>query len=152
MGEAWFMSAKRRMYPLLLGALDAVDDGEIASALEQTATGPGSFGQYEEWTVGFHYLLPRLVARDRSLESLGGLEVLFTGFMAQHPSEDGAWPYPQFRTDALATLGRLTMAPRFWPGDPPEQGENPERCFRLVQGGRAPVGLAVLLRQVPAGR
>lgn len=116
MGEAWFMSAKRRMYPSLLGDLDAVDDREISSALQEIATGPGGFGQREEWTVWFHHLLPRLVARDRPLQAFGGLEVLFTAFMVQHRDTDGPWPYPGFRADALATLGRSVMAPHLWPG------------------------------------
>ena len=116
MGEAWFMSRKRRMYPLLLGDLDAVDDREIASALKELAGGPGCFGQREEWTAWFHHLLPRLVARDRPLDTYGGLELLFTAFMDQHPAADGPWPYPQFRADAVATLGRLVMTPRCWPG------------------------------------
>ena len=115
MGEAWFMALERRMYAQLLDDLDTVDDGEIEKALEQTATGPGSFGQREEWTEWFHYLLPRLVTRDWHTGLHSSMEVLFTAFMAQHPWVESPWPYQRFRTDALATLGRFVMAPRFWP-------------------------------------
>ena len=115
MGEAWFMGLERRMYAQLLGDLDTVHDKEIEEALEQTATGPGSFGPHEEWTVWFHYLLPRLITRDWNTGLHSSMEVLVTAFMAQHPWADGPWPYQQFRTDALATLGRFIMAPRFWP-------------------------------------
>ena len=69
-----------------------------------------------EWTAWFHHLLPRLVTRDRGTELHDGKELLFTAFMAQHRQADGVWPYPQFRTDTLATLGRFIMAPRSWPG------------------------------------
>ncbi len=158
MGEAWFMSPKRRMYPLLLGDLDAVDDGEIASALEQVATGTSSFGPHEEWTAWFHHLLPRLVARDRTLGSYSGLEVLFTAFMAQHPSGNGPWPYPEFRADALATLGRLAMAQHLWPGGRPDAAaclgkwETPSGLFGWYRaGGLLSASLFFCAKYLPAG-
>jgi len=115
MGEAWFMGDVRTMYPQLLGDLDALPDAVIARALEDIATGSSNFGPFEEWTQWYHYLLPRLVEREWVPSLSHPAELLFTAFMAQHPAPDGSLPYPAFRHDALATLGRYIMSPRFWP-------------------------------------
>lgn len=125
MGEAWFMAPERRMYPRLFDPLDSVADKEIESALEQIATGPGGFGQLREWTIWYHYLLPRLIGRDWGPCIWHPAELLITAFMAQHPDSNGHWPYRDFRADALRTLGRYIMSPPFWP-----DGElDVERCL-----------------------
>lgn len=113
MGEAWFMSEQRVTFPLLLGELDALPNRKIRRPLEEIASGPCSFGQLDEWTQWFHYLLPRLIPRVHGAWSLVG--VLVTGFMAQHPDGLGNPSYPEFATDALLTLGRCVMAPICWP-------------------------------------
>ena len=110
------MAAEREMYPRLFDALDSLTDDEIEKALEQTAIGPGSFGQLREWTLWYHYLLPRLIGRHWRSGFWHPVELLITAFMAQHPESNGDWPYRGFRTDALGTLGRYIMAPHFWPG------------------------------------
>ena len=113
MGEAWFMG-DRRVFPELLGNLDELKNEQIWEPLEEIASGPGCFGQHEEWTGWYHYLLPRLIRRDwRSTYDPAGL--LIACFVAQHPNSDGPWPYPKFRSDALATLGRHPMSANFWP-------------------------------------
>lgn len=115
MGEAWFMGDMRRMYPQLRGDLDALPDDDIERAFVEIATGSSSFGPFEEWIAWFHYLLPRLVEREWKPTYYQPAEVLITAFMAQHPASDGSLPYPGFRNDALVTLGRYIMSPRFWP-------------------------------------
>lgn len=115
MGEAWFMAQEREMYPRLLGDLDTLQDSEIEKALEEIASGTSSFGRYEEWVQWYHYLLPRLIERQWSRSYYNQAELLFTAFMTQHPDSDRDNPYPQFRIDALATLGRYIMSPTFWP-------------------------------------
>ena len=116
MGEAWFMSDERQMYPELLGGLATLSDDEIATALTEIATGTSSFGALSEWTEWFHYLLPRLIERRWMPTILPRPELLVTAFMAQHPRSTGELPYARFRADALATLGRLIMMPGYWPG------------------------------------
>ena len=55
--------------------------------------------------------------------------------MAQHPASDGGLPYRDFRKDALETLGRYIMSPRFWP-----DGElDVANCLSKVTG---PSGIA----------
>lgn len=114
MGEAWFMSPERKMYPRLSGDLDMLSDEELEEAIEQMATGSGSFGPFEEWTEWYHYLLPRLITRRWSRSFYDRAELLITAFVTQHPASDGSLPYSAFRTDALDTLGRYVMSSQFW--------------------------------------
>jgi len=115
MGEGWFMSDKRRMYPQLLGDLGAVPDDDVADVLVEIASGSSNFGPLDEWIAWYHYLLPRLVVREWVPSYYQPAERLITAFMAQHPESDGVLPYREFRNDALRTLGRYIMSPRFWP-------------------------------------
>jgi len=115
MGEAWFMSDERRMYPQLLGDLGAVPDDDVADVLVEIASGSSNFGPLDEWIAWYHYLLPRLVVREWVPSYYQPAERLITAFMAQHPESDGVLPYREFRNDALRTLGRYIMSPRFWP-------------------------------------
>jgi hypothetical protein len=115
MGEAWFMSPERKMYPRLSGNLDSLSDEELEEALDQIATGSSSFGPFEEWTEWYHYLLPRLVSRRWSRSFYDRAELLMTAFMVQHLASDVDLPYRSFQTDALDTLGRYVMSSQFWP-------------------------------------
>jgi hypothetical protein len=116
MGEAWFMGETRRMYTELLGDLDEVEPDALFDALEAIASGPTCFGQHEEWTEWYHYLLPNLVLGSHAGPVwTSGLEVLATAFFAQHPDSGAAEPHPGFRTDVLLTLGRALMVPDCWP-------------------------------------
>jgi hypothetical protein len=117
MGEAWFMSEERRMFPALLDELDIVPDEEIVAALTEIASGTCSFGQHEEWSEWYHHLLPLVIDRRWNWQVFHPLEVVMTGFMAQHPEPDSNMPYRDFRTDALQTLGQYLMSPRLWPND-----------------------------------
>lgn len=115
MGEAWFMSEQRKMYPELTADLDALPDDDIIRPLEEIASGNTCFGPLEEWTDWFHYLLPRLMDRKWKTTYYQPAENMFTAFMAEHPQPDTRLPYPGFRDDALATLGSYIMSPHFWP-------------------------------------
>jgi hypothetical protein len=116
MGEAWFMSEERRMFPQLLLDLDTVDDDEIMHALGELASGPCCFGQRGEWTEWYHFLLPRLIGRNWGPQVYHPVELLVSAFVQQHPDSDGPWPYAGFRIDALQTLGAYIMAAPFWNG------------------------------------
>lgn len=129
MGEAWFMSPVRQMYPELLGDLEDLTDEQLERPMTEMAIGPTSFGQLPEWTEWYHYLLPRLIERRWRTILNDPVELLLTGFVAQHPSSAGDWPYPQFVTDALATLGQYIMKPSFWP-----DREAVPQCFNKWQG------------------
>lgn len=120
MGEAWFMSETRRMFPELAGDIDTLSTWELDRALEEIASGPASFGQFEEWTEWYHYLLPRIVRRSHEAFVIPLLEILITAFMSQHPSGLAREPYSGFREDVLATLGRAMMMAECWPGGHPD--------------------------------
>jgi len=115
MGEAWFLAPKREMYPELLGDLDCLTDEQIYRPLQQIASGPSCFGQLDEWTEWFHYLLPRVIRRHWGSTVYHPMEVVISGFMAQHPENGRRFPYPELGADSLRTLGRCIMSPACWP-------------------------------------
>jgi len=106
MGEAWFMGESRKMFPQLMGNLDAVPAAEIEHALREAASGTISFGLNDEWSGWFHYLLPQLVPRALETGSDSLLELLVDGLLAHYPQGVVEPPYPGFREDILATLGQ----------------------------------------------
>lgn len=114
MGEAWFMSEQRETYPELLGDLAGLADTDIEPALVQIATGTSCFGPRGEWTDWYNYLLPRLLQRPPGRHTRSLVALLITGFMGQYPDPIKRAPYPIFRVDALATLGRYVMSPHLW--------------------------------------
>lgn len=115
MGEAWFMAPEREMFPQLLGDVAALPDDAIMRPLEEITSGSSAFGLLAEWAEWYHYLLPRLIERRWARTNFQPAELLFSAFMNQHPDIDGTSPYPEFRVDALHTLGRYIMSPLFWP-------------------------------------
>lgn len=130
MGEAWFMAPEREMYPELLGDLASLSDDQLERPLREIATGPPCFGQLDEWTEWYHYLLPRLLRRRWGRYLHHPVEVLITGFISQHPDSVGKLPYPDFRTDALGTLGKYIMSVDCWPSDELDV----PRCFNKWRG------------------
>lgn len=140
MGEAWFMSEKRRTFDFLLGNLDELSLAELRGPLEEIASGNSCFGPMDEWTAWYRYLLAQLVPRhaERSFDSL--YQHLVAAFIAVHPRcIDEA--YPGFADDARQTLGRCLMDPSRWVGDrlaasapeDPFAGER-ERCAAFEWG------------------
>jgi hypothetical protein len=123
MGEAWFMGEKRRMFPELLGSLDAVEPEVLADALWEIASGTGSFGQREEWYAWHHHLLAHYVKRSHEASVYPLLELLITGVMAHYPRGITSPPYAGFRDDILKTLGHCLMEPRCWSGQDIALGE-----------------------------
>jgi hypothetical protein len=115
MGEAWFMSPKRRMFKRLLGDLDKISVRRLQSPLSDIASGTTSFGPEEEWSTWFHYLMPRLVPRSHETFVTPLLELLITAFITQHPGGLENEPYQGFRVDVLRTLGRSLMDSACWP-------------------------------------
>ncbi|MGU3495159.1 hypothetical protein ACLBXM_14045 [Xanthobacteraceae bacterium A53D] len=134
MGEAWFMGDTRRLFPALMGELDAVPLPELQAALAEIASGTHAFGPRDEWRDWFHYLLPRLIPRagQTHIHALG--EGLVTAFLSQHPDGVADAPYAGFRADVLATLGRALMAPGCWP----DGRLDPRALAKGPPGGRWP--------------
>jgi len=117
MGEAWFMTEKRRTFDTLLGDLNVVPFSEIAYALGEITSGTGSFGPNQEWTEWYHYLLAHLVHRaNESLAFESLLELFISGFIAIYPRGISGPKYAGFAEDVMATLGRSLMAADRWHG------------------------------------
>ncbi len=112
------MGDSRRMYTELKGDLSRLSASDIASALEEIASGTGAFGPMREWTEWYHYLLAQLLPRGHEARVIGSLlELLVTGFIALYPNGVHRGPYKAFAHDALNTLGRVMMDPRCWSDD-----------------------------------
>lgn len=116
MGEAWFMSTEREMYPELLGDLTDVGIEALQKPLGEIASGTSSFGPMEERNSWFHYLLGRVLPRSHEAHVTYLLESLVTAFIALYPNGVYREPYKGFRADALSTLGRAIMDTECWDG------------------------------------
>ncbi len=114
MGEAWFMSEERGMFPELMGDLSSLSAFELQTPLAEIASGTSCFGPLEEWDHWYHYLLGQLLPRSHEAHVTSLLELLITGFCALHPNGIQRSPYEHFRSDVLNTLGRCMMDPRCW--------------------------------------
>ena len=94
MGEAWFMSDQRRMFPELMGDLDQVTGYGLQQPLNEIASGTSSFGPMGEWTEWYHYLLAQALPRCHDGSVCGSIvESLVNGFMALYPNGVHAAPY-----------------------------------------------------------
>jgi hypothetical protein len=117
MGEAWFMSEKRKMFPSLCKKkVTSISTKYLLDCLEEIA-GTSAFGPQAEWDSWYHYLLPRLIPRafeNYLREYL--VENLVTAFVTLYPV-DIAERYPGFLEDVLSTLGQALMDPSLWEGE-----------------------------------
>lgn len=116
MGEAWFMSEKRRLFHELEGNLADVPMPDLKDAFFEIASGMGSFGPRPEWSSWYHYLLGQLIPRGHDCYLSSLLESLVTGFIAVYPNGVHSAPYRQFLDDSLVTLGQCMMEPHCWTG------------------------------------
>ncbi len=117
MGEAWFMSEKRRFFHELMGDLPQVPLNQIQKVLDEAVSGPQCFGYRPEWDEWFHYLLVHSISRSHEQYVHYLLEHQISGVMATYPEIDDQEPYPDFMTDLLNTLGQVLMDPAFWQQD-----------------------------------
>jgi hypothetical protein len=117
MGEAWFMGDERRMFDAFMAPdVSAWPVDEIESALSESSSGPVCFGHMREWSEWFPYLLHASlehVGRWSPASIFGGL---VTNMMVHCPNRASSRYGTVFIDDALATLGQLPMAARFWHG------------------------------------
>lgn len=158
MGEAWFMSETRRMFPELQGELADLTAQELQIPLAEIATGTSSFGPFGEWATWYHYLLGQLIPRSHDASVYSLLEILVTGFVAQYPNGVHRPPYPEFAQDVLSTLGRCVMEPRCWDGDQIVVGaflhrsnHNPARTWQWYDAsGDLSASLFLCLKYLPA--
>lgn len=116
MGEGWFLSEERRMYPQLAGDLGELSALDLRQPLSEIASGTAAFGPREEWTRWYHYLLPRLLPRAHEAFVYPLIELLVSGFIALYPNGIRTAPYKRFSDDVLLTLGRVMMEPHCWNG------------------------------------
>ncbi len=116
MGEAWFMSEKRRMFDRLLGNLNDLSVFELRSPLTEIASGTAAFGPSPEWDSWYRYLLAALLPRSHEASVSYLLESLITGFIALFPNGLHKGPYKGFSDDVLKTLGQCMMDPQCWQG------------------------------------
>lgn len=116
MGEAWFMSSSRKMYTEVIERpLPEVDLDYLVHMLDEITSGPTCFGEMEEWTEWFHFLLPRMTqGAVKSMLLDTPQERLACAMFSQHPDDNRDDPYKHFTDDVLATLGLGLMAPELW--------------------------------------
>lgn len=118
MGEAWFMSDDRKMYPdALEKPFDELDPEMLSCMFDEIVTGSPCFGQLPEWRDWFHYLMPRLVPLALQMPSLSYVaEWLASATFSQHPNGLEGEMHAGFRNDMLVTLGRVLMSSEIWEG------------------------------------
>jgi hypothetical protein len=118
MGEAWFMSEKRKMFAeLMTTPVSELPINYLQKCLWEIASGIGSFGDIDHWGDWFRYLLPDLIARTHEQWINRLLEDTITAFMAVF-SKGLANVYHEFQQDILETLGRSLMKPELWMPSP----------------------------------
>jgi hypothetical protein len=139
MGEAWFMGDERRMFDALMAPnVSTWPVDEVEQALSESSSGPVCFGHMREWSEWFPYLL------HASLEHVGPWSPasifggLVTNMMVHCPNRASSRYGMAFIDDALATLGQLPMAARFWHGG----YLAPRTAFQPLQ--RWPVGVMLV--------
>lgn len=115
------MSDDRRIYASLLEK-EVADHSymELERCFSEICSGLTLFGNLDNWTEWFHYLLPRTIPRafERHVDYL--IEPIVTAFMAVFPESEIQGRYEGFSSDALLTLGRKIMSPEQWPEGPQE--------------------------------
>ncbi|MBW4580572.1 MAG: hypothetical protein KME42_13495 [Tildeniella nuda ZEHNDER 1965/U140] len=117
MGEAWFMSEKRRMFhELMEQPIEQVPVKILSKALTEISSGTCCFGHRDEWDQWFKYLLPYSIARCHELVSYDEtllIQDIAAAFMCIYwkgiPEE-----YPEFREDVICSLSVSLMVSDLW--------------------------------------
>ena len=117
MGEAWFMSEERRLYPELadVGAVLDLDIVDLTDIIDEISSGISCFGPLEEWRDWFRFLLPDLIVRCREdgYFNTFALQSIITAFMAVYWDEIPE-EYPGFREDIKRSLFQALMEDALW--------------------------------------
>ncbi len=121
MGEAWFMGEERGVFTSLLECeATALSSFEVDVCFSEMLGGVRSFGTLDfapryEWESWFLYFLVQFTAPEHIAEEYGWASTLISGLMMFYPDADHLREHdPQFRSDVLATLGRVLMESFFW--------------------------------------
>jgi hypothetical protein len=116
MGEAWFMSAERKIYSdALLTPVEQIDLEAANRMFDEIATGPPCFGQRDEWREWFHFLLPNFIPKAfKQPRTSFVAEWLASAMFSQHPEGLEARFYRGFHADVFATVGNILMANDIW--------------------------------------
>ena len=111
MGEAWFMSRKRRLYSEMMEQDPlTLSSSYLGRVLEEIASGTKCFGHLEEWDQWFQFLLPALI--ERSHESWVLEDTLATFF---NVFDNGITEiYDGFRDDVITSLSLCLMKSELW--------------------------------------
>ncbi|HEV7643629.1 MAG TPA: hypothetical protein VGO50_06740 [Pyrinomonadaceae bacterium] len=118
MGEAWFNTNDRTMFPELNSeeTLRKIKPQDLSyPILFEIVSGTSSFGHREEWDEWFRYLLPYLIERshERCFFSVYVLQANVSAFINIFwKGIEGE--YDGFREDVIATFSHLLMDERFW--------------------------------------
>jgi hypothetical protein len=117
MGEAWFNSLDRRMYPELNddSVFQNLGPIKVSQILFEISSGTSCFGHMEEWDDWFRYLLPDLIMRSNDYQYWERLllQSVITSFFAifwKGIDEE----YDGFRNDIMASLSHSLMDPKLW--------------------------------------
>ena len=119
MGEAWFMSETRKMYPELLERdFLSFSPSEIEKYIGEASSGVRCFpGTNSEpiWRQWFSYFLAQICTKRAMYNHLPLVTSLVSDFVTLYPdTEKLRTDDPQFLRDVLATLGRSLMESYWW--------------------------------------
>ncbi len=117
MGEAWFNTKKRRLYPELnkKETFAAIKTTDLSLIIFEISSGTKCFGHYKEWDEWFKYLLPDLIIRSEEFQYFNQmlLQDVITAFMSIYwkgiPEE-----YKGFRNDVINSLSLCLMNENLW--------------------------------------
>lgn len=116
-GEAWFISKKRRLYSEIntKNSFNKIQPIDLSAILFEISSGTKSFGHREEWDEWFKYLLPDLIIRTQEFKYFNFMLVpdIVTAFMSIY------WKgiveeYEGFRNDIISSLSLCLMNDNLW--------------------------------------
>lgn len=133
MGEAWFMSAERRIYTELERPdVEELSHDELDRVFWAITSGPECFGIEDNWDEWYYFLLWYLLEKDKCICGLN-IEYLVSAYLVLDDCTPRA-PYAEYSQDLLQTLGRAIMSQRLWD----ESQDLKSRINRVAEWGEEP--------------
>lgn len=113
MGEAWFLSEKRRLFTELERQdIEKISHFDMQPIFFEMTSGPNCFGMEDNWDEWFSFLLWYFLEKDECLCGIN-IEYLVSAYLVMDDCSSRAL-YPQYSQDLLQTLGRAIMSQLFW--------------------------------------